>query len=90
VLTDRQEIELKVQTKSRQHADLLDKYALKLTSKLLFTSHSAAASACAIVVAALVHDYGTEKEVKEYWKELYTRALPAKAFWNLYIKQLLK
>ena len=74
--------------KDWRHAEMVDIYAQKLAGKLIFTNHAAAASACAIIIAALVDDYGTETEVQDYWRELYTRALPAKVLWNIYIKDL--
>ena len=76
--------------KDWKHADMVENYSQKLAGRILFTSHSAAASACAIVATRLINSYGAKAQMREYWKELHTRALPARAFWNLYIKQLLK
>jgi hypothetical protein len=76
--------------KDKERGDLMDDYAQKLSGRIIFTSHTAAASACAIVVHALVNDYGAEEQIKGYWDQLHTRALPAKAFWNLYIRDLLE
>jgi hypothetical protein len=76
--------------KDWKHAELLEEYSQRLSGRILFTSHSATASACAIIAAALVNSYGSKYELRGYWEQLYTRALPAKAFWNLHIKQILK
>jgi|GEM_PF-5810675 len=76
--------------KDWKHAELLEQYAQKLSGRILFMSHIATASACAIIAASLVNSYGSKHELREYWEHLYTRALPAKAFWNLYVKEILK
>jgi hypothetical protein len=76
--------------KNRQSGQKLEKYSQALAGRVLFTSHNATASACAMVVAELVNTYGAKTKVREHWTQLHTRALPAKAFWNLYIKDLLR
>jgi len=75
--------------KSREAGERLESYGRALAGRVLFTSHSATASACAFAVAALRNTYGAKSYVKDHWNELHTRALPAKAFWSLYIKDLL-
>lgn len=77
------------ESKHQGSAEMVDNYGQKLAARILFTSHSAAASTCAVIVETLVNTYGAKSEVRDYWKQLHTRALPAKAFWNLHIKQLL-
>jgi hypothetical protein len=76
--------------KSKEAGERLETYSQRLSGRILFTSHTAAASACAMVVNALVNTYGAETEVRHHWAELHNRALPARAFWNLYIKQIFK
>jgi hypothetical protein len=76
--------------KSKEAGERLEIYSRRLAGRILFTSHIAAASACAMIVAALVNTYGAKTAVRHHWRELHTRALPAKAFWNLYIKELIR
>ena len=75
--------------KSMEAGERLEAYCRSLSGRILFTSHTATATACAFSVAAMKDTYGAKSAVKQHWTELHTRALPAKAFWNLYIKDLL-
>lgn len=75
--------------KDWKHAEKVDIYGQKLAGRVLFTSHTAAASACALVAEALVNTYGAKNELRDYWKELYSRSLASKALWNLYIEKAL-
>ena len=75
--------------KDWKHADMVDKYGEKVAARVLFTSHTAAASACALITEALIRDYGAKTELRDYWQQLYSRSLPSKAFWKLYIEKSL-
>ncbi|MBC7931985.1 MAG: hypothetical protein H7Z38_15615 [Rubrivivax sp.] len=75
--------------KDIEHAEKVKIYGQLIATRVLFTSHTAAATACALVVHALINTCGAKSEVEEYWKELYERSLPSKALWNMYIKDLL-
>lgn len=76
--------------KDMKHAEMIKIYGQRLAERVLFTSHTAAATSCALIVNALVNTYGSKAELRDYWKELYGRSLPAKALWNMYVKDLLK
>jgi len=75
--------------KDWRHAEGVDEYAKRLAARILFDSLTAAASACALMSEALVNTYGAKIEVRDYWKQLYSRSFPAKALWKLYIEKAL-
>ena len=62
----------------------------KLAEQTVFMSHIAAATSCALILNSLKNTYGARAELREFWQELYESSLPATAFWNMYIKNLLK
>lgn len=76
--------------KDMKHAEMVKEFGDRLAARVLFTSHTAAATSCALIVNSLVNTYGAKAEVRDYWKEMYGRSLPAKALWNMYVKDLLK
>jgi len=75
--------------KDWKHVEMVDTYGQKLAARVLFTSHTAAASACALISGAILNDFGAKNDLRDYWEQLHTRSLPAKAFWKLYIEKAL-
>lgn len=76
--------------KDWKHAEMVDNYGQKVAGRVLFTSHTAAASSCALIAEALIDTYGAKSQLREYWKQLYSRSLPSKALWKLYIEKALR
>jgi hypothetical protein len=65
-------IAMRSESKSKRAGEQVEIYSQALSGRILFTSHTATASACAIVGTQLINTYGAKAEVREHWTELHT------------------
>lgn len=68
----------------------LDVAAQLLMERIFFTSFTAAASSCTLILERVRDSYGARPYLIEFWKELYESSLFSKAVWNIYPKRVLK
>lgn len=76
-----------------KHIEAVEKVKIAsqiLMERTIFTSFTAAASSCALIVTQLRDSYGAKSYLKEFWVQLYESSLISKAFWNIYPKKILK
>lgn len=76
-----------------KHMEIAEKVrtiAEKQAERTLFTSYAATASACTLVIIRIKNDYGVQAELRDFWQELAGASLICKAYWNIYIKEVLR
>jgi hypothetical protein len=76
-----------------KHIDLVEKtkiYSQRLIERIIFTSFTATASTCTLIVAQLADSYGAKPYLKDFWQELEGCSLLSRAYWNMYPKKLLR
>lgn len=71
------------------HAEKTEINGKKLAEQTVYLSFISAASSCALILSVLKDTYGARNELKNFWKVLYETSLPAKVFWEMYVKDIL-
>lgn len=64
-------------------------FRTKKVLQILFTSYTAAATACTIAVQAFDTDFGVRTSLKKFWEELSRAALFSRLIWKGYANKLL-
>jgi hypothetical protein len=77
------------QYKSVSATEKLEIYGRQRAEQFVLTSNTAAATLCTLIVPQLSNTYGTGEQTREYWKQLYSFGLLAKALWEVYPKDVL-
>jgi hypothetical protein len=86
---DKLMLEFLVRNKSAAASDKLAQIRLRLVEETVHASYAAATTACTIVATALETDYGSKKELREFWELLSRTALFARAMWDGWGKKIL-
>lgn len=74
---------------ARKQKDI-ENYGEKFATRAIHASYTATATACALVLQGVSHDYGSKTELVEFWKELTGFSLFSKALWKMFVEELLK
>jgi hypothetical protein len=77
-----------IQTKNMAAQKRIREYGIECATRAIYTSYTAAASPCALVLNGVSNHYGAKAELKQFWEQLRGFSLFSKAFWNMYIKEL--
>jgi hypothetical protein len=77
-----------IKTKNMAAQTRIREYGIECATRAIYTSYTAAASSCALVLNGVSNHYGAKAELKEFWEQLIGFSLFSKALWNIYIKEL--
>lgn len=89
VLTGKVVAQRVMRDKSVRAAEKAQIYGEKKAETFILISNIAAASLCTVIMPYLGHHYGSKNTTKEYWEQLYSVSLLAKALWKLYPEKIL-
>jgi hypothetical protein len=77
-----------IKTKNMAAQERIREYGIECATRAIYTSYTAAASSCALVLNGVSNNYGAKVELKEFWEQLIGFSLFSKALWNMYVIRL--
>ncbi|CAN5632505.1 hypothetical protein BH20ACI3_BH20ACI3_15920 [soil metagenome] len=79
-----------IKTKNMAAQERIREYGIECATRAIYTSYTAVASSCALVLNGVSNNYGAKLELKEFWARLIDFSLFSKALWNMYVIRLSK